>query len=135
MSVSLLNPDGVFKPDSYFQASVATGSKIVSLSGQIALDEHGKLVGEGDFAAQTEQAYRNIFHALRGAGATFDHVTKVTIFVPNWKPEKMEQLVAGAMRAAQALGFDPRRPMTMVGVAALATPDLLIEVEAMAVLP
>ena len=135
MNVSLLNPDGVFKPDSYFQVSVSTGSRIVCLSGQVALDERGNVVGEGDLAAQAEQAYTNVFHALRGAGASFDNVAKVTVYVPNWSPEKMEPLMAGAIRAAQALGFDPRRPMTLVGVASLASPSLLIEVEALAVLP
>jgi enamine deaminase RidA (YjgF/YER057c/UK114 family) len=135
MNVSLLNPDGVFKPDSYFQVSVSTGSRIVCLSGQVALDERGSVVGEGDLAAQAEQAYTNVFHALRGAGASFDNVARLTVYVPNWSPEKMEPLMTGAMRAAQALGFDPRRPITLVGVASLASPSLLIEVEAMAVLP
>jgi enamine deaminase RidA (YjgF/YER057c/UK114 family) len=101
----------------------------------VALDERGNVVGAGDLAAQAEQAYTNVFHALRGAGASFDNVAKVTVYVPNWSPDKMELLVTGAMRAAQTLGFDPRRPMTLVGVASLASPQLLIEVEAMAILP
>lgn len=46
----------------------------------------------------------------------------------------MEPLIEGAMRAAQRIGFDPRRPITLVGVAALGSPDYLIEVEAVAVL-
>ncbi|HYC56214.1 MAG TPA: RidA family protein [Candidatus Binatia bacterium] len=135
MNVELLNPDGVFKPDSFFQVSIASGSKIVSLSGQVAVDEQGRLIGEGNLAAQSEQVYRNVFHALRGAGASFDQVAKLTVYVPNWSPEKMGQLIEGAMRAAQELGFDPRRPITLVGVAALSSPDHLVEVEAMAVLP
>lgn len=135
MNVALLNPDGVFKPDTYYQVSVATGSRIVCLSGQVAQDESGNVVGEGDLAAQSEQAFRNVFHALRGAGATFDQVAKLTVYVPDWSQEKMGDLIGGAMRAAQDLGFDPRKPMTLIGVAALGSPNLLIEVEAMAVLP
>ncbi len=135
MNVSVLNPDGIFKPDTYFQASIASGSKIVCISGQVALDESGKLVGQGDLAAQSEQVYRNLFHALRGLGASFDQVVKLTVYVPDWAPEKMEPLVGGAMRAAGELGFDPRRPITLIGVAALSSPDHLVEVEAMAVLP
>ena len=46
----------------------------------------------------------------------------------------MPMLVSGATKAAQALGFDPRRPITLVGVATLSSPDLLVEVEATAVL-
>lgn len=133
MAVTLTNPDGIFKPDTYFQASVSTGSKIICLSGQVSLDENGALVGSGDLASQSEQVYRNIFHALKGLGATFNDVAKLTAYVPNWTPEKMAPLVAGATRAAQELGFDPRKPITLVGVAALADPELLIEVEAMAV--
>lgn len=134
MAVQVVNPDGVFKPDSYFQASVSTGTKLICLSGQVALDEQGRVVGS-DLAAQSEQAYRNVFFALKGVGASFNDVAKLTVYIPNWSPEKMELLVSGAVRAAQTLGFDPRRPMTLIGVAALASPDLLIEVEAMAVLP
>jgi enamine deaminase RidA (YjgF/YER057c/UK114 family) len=114
---------------------VSTGSRIVCLSGQVAQDEKGNVVGEGDLAAQSEQVYRNIFHALRGAGATFDQVAKLTVYVPDWSPEKMGALVGGAMRAAQDLGFDPRKPITLIGVAALSSPNLLVEVDAMAVLP
>jgi len=114
---------------------VATGSRIVCVSGQVSLDEQGSVIGEGDLSAQAAQCYRNLFHALEGAGATFDHVAKVTVYVPDWSSDKMQLLVAGAMRAAQELGFDPRRPMTLIGVSALSNPNLLIEVEAMAVLP
>ena len=52
----------------------------------------------------------------------------------DWTPDKMGALIEGAMRAAQRIGFDPRRPITLVGVAALGSPDYLIEVEAIAVL-
>jgi enamine deaminase RidA (YjgF/YER057c/UK114 family) len=134
MTVQVLNPDGIFKPDSYFQASIATGSRILCLAGQVALDRHGKLVGRGDLTQQAEQAFRNVAQALNGVGASFSDVAKLTIYVPDWSPDKMELVVAGATRAAQALGFDPRRPTTLVGVASLVSPELLIEIEVMAVL-
>lgn len=135
MNVSLLNPDGIFKPDNFFQVSVATGTRIVCISGQVALDEAGAVVGEGDLEKQAEQVYRNLFYALQGAGASFDQVAKLTVYVPDWQPEKMQLLVSGAIRAAQEFGFDPRRPITLIGVAALSNPSLLVEVEAIAVLP
>ncbi len=135
MTVQVLNPDGIFKPDSYFQASISTGTRVVCLSGQVALDESGHLVGHGNLAKQSEQVYRNVFHALEAVGATFADVAKLTVYVPNWSPDKMEHVVSGAVQAAQDLGFDPRRPITLIGVSSLSTPDLLIEVEAMAVLP
>ncbi|HEU4328733.1 MAG TPA: RidA family protein [Roseiflexaceae bacterium] len=133
MAISLINPDGLFAPDTYSQVAVATGTKIVYLAGQVALDEQGNIVGPGDLAAQAEQAYRNVAIALRGSGATFADVAKLTVYVVDWRPDKMEQLVAGAMRVAADFGFDPRRPITLIGVAALGEPEFLIEVEAVAV--
>ncbi|WP_409525993.1 RidA family protein [Nitrincola sp. MINF-07-Sa-05] len=133
MSVELFNPVGVFQPDSYFQVAVGVGKKIVFLSGQVAQDESGSIVGQDDLAAQAEQVYLNVAAALQEAGATFDDVAKLTVYVVNWTPDKMEQLVSGAMRAAEKVGFDPRRAITLVGVSALSSPELLVEVEAVAV--
>lgn len=133
MSAELLNPDGIFKPDSYFQVAIGTGRRIVFLSGQVAQDESGSIVGKGDLAAQAEQIYVNISAALEGAGASFADVAKLTVYVVDWTPDKMEPLVAGAMRAAAKLGFDPRKAITLIGVSALSSPDLLLEVEAVAV--
>ena len=134
MPVHLLNPEGLFQPDSYFQAAIAIGTRTIHLSGQPALDEAGHLVGKDDLSAQAEQAYRNVTVALRGIGADFGDVAKLTVYVVDWSPEKMKQLEEGAMRAGKSLGFDPRRPVTLIGVTALAAPDFLIEVEAVAVL-
>ena len=103
MTVQVLNPDGIFKPDTYFQASIATGSRIICIAGQVALDESGKLVGQGNLALQAEQAYRNVFHALKGVGASFADVTKMTIYVPNWAPDKMEQLAQSICDAFDAV--------------------------------
>lgn len=133
MSIELLNPDGIFKPDSYFQVAIGTGRRVIFLSGQVAQDESGGIVGKGDLAAQAEQVYVNVAAALKGAGASFEDVAKLTVYVVDWTPDKMELLVAGAMRAAAKLGFDPRRAITLIGVAALSSPDLLIEAEAVAV--
>jgi enamine deaminase RidA (YjgF/YER057c/UK114 family) len=84
-------------------------------------------------ASPSEQAYLNVATALKGAGASFNDVAKVTVYVVDWTPDKMEQLVSGAVRAAEKLGFDPRRSVTLIGVASLAMPEFLIEVEAIAV--
>lgn len=134
MAVVRANPDGIFKPDSYSQIATASGSRTVYMSGQVSQDETGKVVGINDLAAQAEQCYRNVVIALKGAGASFADVAKITVFVVNWSPEKMEQFVGGVMRAATELGFDPRTPTTLIGVQALASPELLVEVEAVAVL-
>jgi enamine deaminase RidA (YjgF/YER057c/UK114 family) len=134
MTVTLINPDGLPKPDVYRQLSVATGSKLVFLAGQVARDADGRHVGEGDFAAQVEQAYLNIGTALAAVGGSFDDVAKLTIYVVDWSPEKMPLLGEGVGRAAAKLGIDPVKPITLLSVAALGEPDLLVEVEATAVI-
>lgn len=134
MTVELLNPDGLPKPDAYRQVAVASGSKLVFLAGQVARDADGAPVGAGDLAAQVEQAFRNVDIAVRAAGATFADVAKLTVYVVDWTPDKMSSLGEGAARAAGALGIDPVRPITLIGVAALAEPDLLVEIEAIAVI-
>jgi enamine deaminase RidA (YjgF/YER057c/UK114 family) len=61
-------------------------------------------------------------------------VAKLTVYVVDWSPEKLAQLGEGVARVAERLGVDPRKPITLLGVAALGEPDLLVEVEAVAVL-
>jgi enamine deaminase RidA (YjgF/YER057c/UK114 family) len=134
MAVTLVNPDGLPKPDVYRQLSIATGSKLVFLAGQVARDADGAKVGEGDFAAQVEQAYLNIGTALAEIGGSFDDVAKLTIYVVDWSPDKLPLLGEGVSRAAAKLGVDPVKPITLLGVAALAEPDLMVEVEATAVI-
>ncbi|GAB4586084.1 RidA family protein [Nocardia sp. IFM 10818] len=134
MAVTLHNPAGLPKPEVYRQLSVATGSRLVFLAGQVARDADGNKVGEGDFAAQVEQAYLNIATALADLGGSFDDVAKLTIYVVDWSEEKMPLLGEGVARAAAKLGIDPVKPITLLGVAALGEPDLLVEVEATAVL-
>ncbi|MFD6890731.1 RidA family protein [Streptomyces sp. 5.8] len=134
MAVKLVNPNGLPKPDVYRQLSIATGSKLVFLAGQVARDAEGRKVGEGDFAAQVEQCYLNIGTALAEIGGSFDDVAKLTVYVVDWSPEKMPLLGEGVARAAAKLGIDPVKPITLLGVAALGEPDLLVEVEATAVL-
>lgn len=134
MPVEVLNPEGLSKPDMYRQVAIATGSRLVFIAGQVSRDADGNPVGDGDLTAQTEQAFRNVAIAVEAAGGSFADVAKLTVYVVDWSPEKMEQLGEGAMRAAMAADVDPLKPITLIGVAALGEPDLLIEIEATAVL-
>jgi enamine deaminase RidA (YjgF/YER057c/UK114 family) len=134
MAVELVNPDGLPKPEVYRQLSIATGSRLVFLAGQVARDAEGNPVGEGDLAAQVEQAYLNIGTAMAGIGGSFGDVAKLTVYVVDWSPDKMPLLGEGVARAAAKLGVDPVKPITLLGIAALAEPDLLVEVEATAVI-
>lgn len=134
MPISLMNPEGLPKVDFHRQVSVATGSKLVFMAGQVAWDADGVTVGQNDLAAQIEQCYLNVATALAGAGGSFDDVAKVTIYVVDWSIEKMPLVVEGRARAAAKLGVAPLAPGTLVGVAALFAPDILVEVEAIAVI-
>lgn len=134
MAVELLNPEGLPKPDLYRQLSVASGSRTVYLAGQVARNADGEPVGAGDFAAQVEQAFLNVGTAMAAVGGTFDDVAKLTIYVVDWSPDRMPALGEGVGRAAARLGRGLTKPVTLLGVAGLGEPDLLVEVEAIAVL-
>lgn len=67
-------------------------------------------------------------------GGSFDDVAKLTIYVVDWSPEMYPLLGEGVARAAAKLGVDPVKPITLLGVSALGEPDLMVEVEATAVL-
>ena len=134
MAITLVNPAGLPEVPIYRQVSVATGSRIVSVAGQVAVDADGTMVGEGDLAAQVEQCYLNVATALAEVGGSFDDVVKLTVYLVDWTPDKMPLFVAGVARASATLGVTPLPPLTGIGVAALAEPGLLVEVEATAVL-
>ena len=129
MPVELINPEGLPSSPAYVQVGVATGSRTVYVSGQVARTAEGKAVGAGDLAAQVEQAYLNLATALSAAGASFDDIAKVTVYVVDWSVDKLDGLMEGAGRVAEKLGTFPVRPMTLIGVAALTEPDMMVEVE------
>ncbi|MFG2131325.1 RidA family protein [Streptomyces sp. NPDC048751] len=134
MAITLVNPGGLPEIDAYRQVSIATGSKLVFVAGQVSWDEKGVTVGEGDLAAQVERCYLNIATALAAAGASFDDVAKLTAYVVDWTPDKLPLFLEGVSRAAAKLGGTPVPPATLLGVAALDVPDHLVEVEATAVI-
>lgn len=135
MPINLVNPDGVPANELYHHVAVASGSKLIFVAGQVASGADGTVVGGGgDLAAQVEHCYLNVASALAGVGATFEDVAKLTVYLVDWTPEKMGPFVEGRARAMTALGIDHAPPLTGIGVTALAEPDLLVEIEATAVL-
>jgi enamine deaminase RidA (YjgF/YER057c/UK114 family) len=134
MAITLVNPDGLPTTDVYRQVSVASGSRLVFVAGQVAWDAEGNTVGAGDLAAQVERCYLNVATALAGVGGSFEDVAKLNVHVVDWTPDKMPLLLEGISRAAAKLGTAPVPPATLLGVAALDVPEHLVEVEATAVL-
>ncbi len=134
MAITLLNPEGLPRIDAYRQVAIASGSKLVFVAGQVSWDADGTTIGEGDLAAQVEQCLVNVGTALSGAGASFDDVAKLTVYVVDWSADKMPPLMDGLGRAAERLGLTANPPATLIGVAALDVPEHLVEVEVTAVL-
>ena len=134
MTITLTNSEALPKVDSFRQVAIATGSKLVFMAGQVAWDADGTLVGEGDLAAQVEQCYLNVAAAVAEAGGTFNDIAKFTTYLTSWTLGKMPLVQAGRARALARLGVTSLAPGTLVGVAALFTPDLLVEIEAIAVI-
>ncbi|MFF5081577.1 RidA family protein [Actinoplanes sp. NPDC000266] len=133
MAVALVNPSGLPEIPIYRHVSVATGSKLIHIAGQVSWDETGAPVGDGDLAAQVERCYLNVGTALAGVGATFADVVKLTMHVVGWKPEQMPLVLDGISRAAAKLGVTPAAPASLFGIVALDVPEHLVELEAVAV--
>ena len=131
MTVELMNPAGLVDPQVYSHVAVATGSRTIFVAGQVGQDATGR-PAEG-LAAQTEQALTNAGIALAAAGASFADVARTTIYVAGLRPEVMGELMAGLGAASARLGLGRPGPTTLIGVASLAAPDLLVEIEVTAV--
>ena len=121
------NPPELSKPTGYTHVVEATGGRTVYISGQIALDKDGKVVGEGDLKAQAEQVFKNLQAALTAAGATFKDVVKMNTYMTD-----LSQLQA--VRDVRARYFGDVTPAsTLVQVVHLARPEFLLEIEVIAV--
>jgi len=104
--------------------------RIIFIAGQTALDQDGKLVGKSNFAAQTEQVFKNLGAALRSAGCTAANLVKMTVFLRD-----MDNLQSyrDARNRFFATTTPPAAPaITLVEVSRLYGPDFLIEIEAIA---
>ena len=133
MAHAYVNPEAVAKPVNYSHVVLATGSRIVSIAGQVGQDKDGNLVGEGDLAAQTDQTMKNLEACLASVGATFADLIKMTTFVVGYQAAR-DRPVLIAVRN-KYLPADNPPASTLVGVQALGSPGIIVEIEVMAVLP
>jgi enamine deaminase RidA (YjgF/YER057c/UK114 family) len=130
MTIKCITPPDLPPQQTYTQVVVATGSKLVFVSGQEPEDINGNLVGRGDLAAQARQVYANLGRALAAAGAGPEQVARITIYVVNYE---RDQCLAIIEEARKALFGDHKPADVVLGVASL-SPGYLIEVDAIAVL-
>jgi enamine deaminase RidA (YjgF/YER057c/UK114 family) len=123
-----INPPGLVAPTGYTHVVVAADRRTVYIAGQVAFDSTGKVVGSGDFKAQGEQVFANLRRALASVGASFADLVKTTTLVTDVKN-------VSALRAIRARYLDPAHPPanTLI-VATLVRPELLLEIEGVAVL-
>ena len=130
MEKKFLNPPGVAASPAYTHVVSVSGGKTIFISGQVALDEKGNLVGRGDLRAQTKQVFENLGRALAAAGAGFEDVVKMTYYVVGYRAEQLPSI-----REARSEYLSRASPpaSTLVGVEALFMDGVLIEVEAIAV--
>ena len=116
-------------PDPYAAFNIAQAYKagdFIFISGQAALDLQGNIIGEGDFEAQAVQTFENLKAVLAAAGSGMDKLIKVTIYVTNMAN-------FGSVVAMRERYFSPPWPAdTLVEVTALALPELMIEIEGIA---
>lgn len=127
MPKQIINPPSMPAPRGYSYAVKKSGTPVY-VSGQVAIDDGGKLVGEGDPEAQVEQVFRNLKTVVEAAGGTLDDVVTLHIYVTDaaYRP---------AVVAARQRHFKEGQypASTYLVVSALALPQLLVEIEAVAV--
>jgi reactive intermediate/imine deaminase len=127
-SVRFINPETMPRSRGYSQMAEVRGGRTVYISGQVPLDTDGQLVGAGDFAAQARQVFENLRLALEAAGMKFAQVVKLGIFVTDIGDLPQVREIRDAY-----VNTEQPPTSTAVEVGALFRPDVLIEVEAIAV--
>jgi 2-iminobutanoate/2-iminopropanoate deaminase len=130
--IKFINPASVSTPKGYSHASIVDlgNCKMVIISGQVPLDNQGNLIGKGDFKKQTEQVFVNIKSIVIEAGGTMDHVVKLGIYL-------VDIAEIQTLRDVRNKFISMKNPpaSTLVQVNKLFREDILIEIEATAVIP
>jgi 2-iminobutanoate/2-iminopropanoate deaminase len=133
MPKEYINPNSLFPslPHGFSQVVVATGRKMVFISGQTARDVRKNIVGGDSVLEQARQAFRNLETAIKATGGTLKDVVALRVYIVNYQAES-----GTAVGTALREFFSPENPpaSTWIGVSALAIPEFLIEIEATAVL-
>ncbi|MGH9141654.1 MAG: RidA family protein [Vicinamibacterales bacterium] len=128
--VKRTNPPTLSKPTGYTHIVEVTGpNRTIYISGQIAYDKGGNLIGAGDMKAQAEQVFKNLESALTAAGAKFSDVVKMNSYITDMSKVQ-------AVRDVRAKYFSDTSPAsTFVEVKGLVRPEMLLEIEVVAVVP
>jgi 2-iminobutanoate/2-iminopropanoate deaminase len=127
----LSSPPHLHKPTGYSHVAEITAGKTIYISGQVALDASGNIVGQGDYPAQIRQVFANLKTALEGAGASFRNVVKLNYYIV----DTVTEAEFFAYRAIRDTYVDTAHPpvATVLVIRRLFRPEFLIEIEAVAV--
>jgi len=128
-NVRRLNPPTLSSPKGYTHVVTVSGGRTIYISGEVAIDKEGKVVGVGDLTAQSRQVFENIKAALTAANATMADVVKINLYL-------LDATQVNKFRDVRNEYFPSDPPAsTAVEVRALLRPEALLEVDAIAVVP
>ena len=130
MNVERINPSSMRPPAEYY-AHVTKAGNMVFVAGQAAVGKDNKMVGVGDITVQAEEVFQQLQECLLAAGTDLSHVVKLNTFLT--RPEDNRPVAAVRSKYLREAGLLPAS--TMVIVARLARPEMLIEVECIAMVP
>lgn len=129
-SIVRINPPELGTPPGYSQIVDVSAGRIIFMSGQIALDRDGNVVGKSDFAAQAAQVFCNLAIALRASGCTAANLVKLTVFLTDMDNLALYREARNRFFASVTPPAAPA--VTLVEVSKLYGPDFMIEIEAIA---
>jgi enamine deaminase RidA (YjgF/YER057c/UK114 family) len=132
MTIERVNPPALARPSGFAHAVVATGSRVIFLAGQTAVDVTGAVVGD-TVATQFEHALANLLAALRAAGGSAEHLASLTIYAVDLGDYRAHGREIGeAWRRLAGMEYPA---MAAVGVSRLWDPAALVEIQGYAVVP
>ncbi|OXM13948.1 RidA family protein [Paenibacillus herberti] len=129
-----IQPPGLFssKPWGFSQVVISEPGRIVNVAGQVAWDATGHMNAEG-LEGQLRQTLKQVITAVEAAGGTTDDIQMLRLYIPNFQSGPDADLIAKVL--TETFGTENPPASSWIGVQALAQPEYLIEVEAMAVVP
>jgi enamine deaminase RidA (YjgF/YER057c/UK114 family) len=132
MTKEFFSPATLPPPVGYSHIAKVNKGTMIYLAGQVSSDASGKLVGEGDFEAQAEQAFKNLKIAVEAAGGAMTDIVKLNVYLV----AEVGQAEVPKLRAIRDRYVNKEKPpaSTLVVVTRLARPGWLVEIEAVAAL-
>ena len=129
MEIIHINPESMYRSPAFSQGVMAVNpGRLLVIGGQNGIDAFGQLVGD-DIRSQTKQALQNLLTVLNAAGGSQEHVIKLTIYLA------LGQSIQEGFEASQEVWGMHATAISVVYVAALGRPGVLVEIEALAALP